>query len=458
MATTPNQALADLMDEARLSQRALGKLVRELAAKRGMSLACSHMDVSRWLSGTRPRPPKPELIAAALGAELGRAVTLADIGMAATSETPIDLGLRLTTATTLLTTTRQLWETDLQQAAFLHDDSVTAEMLIPPMARWLVAVPGEPPHRSGRTLHVTAADVDAVRTTCHMFEELDHRYGGGNARTAAVQYLHSTVVPLLHRQYDERVGRALFAAAAQFGYKVGAMAYDVGAHGLARRHFVQALSLAHASGDRALGGKVLALMSHQATFRREYAEAADLARAAKQGAAHQATATVHAMYCMMEARALAGLGDHRNCRAALREAEQAFERRRPADDPDWIAYFDEAEYFDEFAHTFRTYGDYANAIRHAELALKESSDRYRRSRVFCRLIAADAHLLGPAGQEDVEAACAMASQAFEHVTQLKSARVAAYVSRFKDNLERYASAPVVAEFTERWQPLLSRAA
>ncbi|MEU6718351.1 hypothetical protein ABZ897_43370 [Nonomuraea sp. NPDC046802] len=67
---------------------------------------------------------------------------------------------------------------------------------------------------------------------------------------------------LLHGSYTDAVGQALFAVAAQLTYKTGAMAYDLALHRRARRYYVQALNLAHAAGDRPLGGKVLALASH----------------------------------------------------------------------------------------------------------------------------------------------------------------------------------------------------
>ena len=205
-----------------------------------------------------------------------------------------------------------------------------------------------------------------------MFEDLDHRFGGGHVRTAAVQYLSDTVVPLLAGTYTDVRGRDLAAVVSQFTYKTGAMAYDVGLNGLARRYFVQALNLAHLTDDRALGGKVFALMSHQANHCGEYREALDLARAAKLGAAGQATPTVQAMYSAMEARALASLGDSKGCVRALRDAERSFERRNPADDPDWIGYFDTAELHDEIGHCFVALRQATDAEHHATIALKSA--------------------------------------------------------------------------------------
>jgi hypothetical protein len=162
-------------------------------------------------------------------------------------------------------TARMLWTEDLKRSEFLRM-AVSAGALTTPMARWLVSPPADPPYGTRVSRRVGVDDVDAVRATLQMFERLDHQFGGGHARSAAVQYLSDAVMPLVDGSYTDAIGRELFSVAAQFTYKTGAMAYDVGMHGLARRYFVQALSLAHVSGDRPLGGKVLALMSHQANY------------------------------------------------------------------------------------------------------------------------------------------------------------------------------------------------
>ncbi|MGV9386227.1 hypothetical protein ACWDRB_61225 [Nonomuraea sp. NPDC003707] len=247
------------------------------------------------------------------------------------------------------------------------------------------------------------------------------------------------------------MGQDLFAVAAQLTYKTGAMAYDLAMHGMARRYFLQALNLAHAAGDRPLGGKVLALASHQATFVGEYQEAVDLARAARFGAGSRATPTVLAMYYAMEARALACLGDRRDCLAALREAERAFSQRREGEDPDWIAYFDEAEFHDEFGHCFAALRDTNEALVHTGLALSESSATYRRSRTFCRLIQASVHVGSRRPRKhDVELACSTAGE-------LKSRRVHTYVERFNDQLASYTALPVAAEFRQQWHDALALA-
>ena len=54
--------------------------------------------------------------------------------------------------------------------------------------------------------------------------------------------------------------------AAELTRLAGWMAYDLEQHGLAQRYLIQALRLAREADDHALGGEILAGMSHQAVY------------------------------------------------------------------------------------------------------------------------------------------------------------------------------------------------
>lgn len=69
--------------------------------------------------------------------------------------------------------------------------------------------------------------------------------------------------------------------------------------------------MAKAAGDRALCGRILSGMSHQANFVGHHTQAVDLARAAQRGAKDHATSTAMALFHAMEARGLASLGDEK---------------------------------------------------------------------------------------------------------------------------------------------------
>jgi len=69
------------------------------------------------------------------------------------------------------------------------------------------------------------------------------------------------VLPLLHGSHDDTIGRELMAATARLCDLCGYMSFDSGRQGLAQRYFIQALRLAQASGDRALGAHILTDMA-----------------------------------------------------------------------------------------------------------------------------------------------------------------------------------------------------
>ena len=135
-------------------------------------------------------------------------------------------------------------------------------------------------------------------------------------RTALVQYLSNDADRLLRGRFTEAVGRELCSAGAEGTLLSAWMTYDsMPESALAQRYFLQSLALAQAGDNRMLGASVLDAMSHQATYRGRYIEAANLARAAAAGTRGIATATLASHFHVMEARALARLGDSRGRRA-----------------------------------------------------------------------------------------------------------------------------------------------
>ncbi|MYV38396.1 regulator, partial [Streptomyces sp. SID1328] len=117
-----------------------------------------------------------------------------------------------------------------------------------------------------------------------------------------VRYLEHECEPMLRGSYSEQTGRRLFGAAADLTRLAGWTSYDIAAHGLAQRYFVQALRLAQAAGDRAYGSYVLVTMSRQAVYLGHGREAVQLARVAQQGIGTGAAPVVQALLHAAEAR------------------------------------------------------------------------------------------------------------------------------------------------------------
>jgi hypothetical protein len=310
------------------------------------------------------------------------------------------------------------------------------------MLTWMLARPDRSDGHSGTGANVGLGEVQAIRETVRLFLGLDFRYGGGHARTALAQFFEHTVMPLLSRNYSADVGKELFAAAAEAAELLGWTAYDLGQHGLAQRYLIQSLRLAQAGNDRTLSARVMASLSHQANYLGHYQAAAQLARAAQEGARSTVTPAVMAMFLAMEARALAGAGDARATSSVLCEAELAFARSDPANEPQWIAYFDAAELAGEAAHCFRDLRLPSRTQEFVMRAIETTAPGYERTLAFVRLV----HAASLIHQESPEEAVHLATSVINDAGPLKSARYVRYLHDLQTELVQFSSVPAVRDF------------
>ncbi|WP_433572832.1 hypothetical protein [Streptomyces sp. CA-251247] len=426
-----NARLTALMEQGGFSHKALARAVVVAAGRSGQDVTCDHTYVSRWLKGSIPRGDMPRFIADAVGRKLGRQLTIDDIGMgdAAVSAIQPDLGLDFADRPESVTTTvADLWRADLAESELLIRALPDSAAWNETSVRWLVSPPdGELTRSGGRS--VGAVDVDMVRSTADAFSMLDGKFGGGHARRALIQYLHTDVRPMLDGRHSDAVGKQLHSAVAEALLLTGWMSYDSGLHGIAQRYFIQALRMTHAAGDRLLGGCILSAMSHQATFVGRYREAATLARAALTGPAARLTPTLAAQFRAMEARALARLGDARGCDLALSEAERQLSQRTTDSDPAYIAYFDEVELAAEFGHCFRDLGRSAQATERGAGSIF-GDGLNNRSDFFATMVQAEAYI----NQGEASRGFDIALSALQLGEGLKSARCVQYVHEFQGRI------------------------
>lgn len=448
----PNHRLAGLVEEAGFSHAGLARRVDQLGAEQGLDLRYDKTSVARWLRGQHPRGIVPILLAEVFTQRLSRKLSAEDLGMAGCR--PDYAGLEYAAGPTeAVEIVSGMWQADSAQRSALVDAAFTPGALVVPSRDWLIGTPDDAPQR-GEGGRVGAGDVTAVRAVGEAFRRLDNSFGGGHARQALVRYLDTEVATMLRGSYNGVVGRELFSAAAVLTRLVGWMAYDVGVHGMAQRYFVQALRLAQASGDRALGAYVLATMSRQAVYLGHGREAVQLARVAQQGALSVATPRVRVVLHAVEARGHGLLGDSRACLAALVRAEQAFgQAGHPEEEPEWARHVDEAQLADEHAHSFRDLEDHQKAREFAERSLALRDKEYARSMLFCRTVLATALL----GLGELDKACALEAEATELAGGLRSARAVDYVRDFSLRLAPYKDAPAVRDFTARTTAFLRSA-
>ncbi|MDN3297328.1 regulator [Streptomyces ficellus] len=468
---TPNRQLAALIAEAGFSNAGLARRVDQLGLEHGLDLRYDKTSVTRWLRGQQPRGTTPALIAEVFTRRLGRRLSAQDLGLDACA--PVYAGLEFAaTPEEAVDIVSGLWRKDSGSHAELRKIAFTPAGLVVPSRDWLIGradervgrgepgpgtearVPAQgrasvPRQRStdrGPGQRVTGGDIAALRSVAELFRTLDHAYGGGHARQALVRYLEHEAEPMLRGVYGETVGRRLFAAAADLTRLAGWTSYDIAAHGLAQRYFVQALRLSQAAGDRAYGSYVLITMSRQAVYLGHGREAVQLARVAQQGVGSSAPPVVQAMLHSVEARGHAVLGEVRACTSSLVRAERALDTARPGDDvPYWARFFDEAQLADDFGHCHRDLQQYRAAVQHAERSLQLRAPAFARSRLFCRVVLATARL----GLGELDQACALGAEAAQQASEMRSARATEYVRDFERRLEPYRDATAVRNYRDR---------
>ncbi|KUO13213.1 regulator [Streptomyces sp. DSM 15324] len=488
---TPNRQLAALIAEAGFSNAGLARRVDQLGLEHGLDLRYDKTSVTRWLRGQQPRGTTPALIAEVFTRRLGRRLTAQDLGLDACA--PVYAGLEFAgTPEEAIEIVGGLWRKDSGSHAELRKIAFTPAGLVVPSRDWLIgradekvargaetvprvpvqsrpAVPrataGKPggpllpavpqiavPRQRGQGAErgpgqrVTGGDISALRSVGELFRTLDDMYGGGHARQALVRYLEHECEPMLRGTYGEQTGRRLFGAAADLTRLAGWTSFDIAAHGLAQRYFVQSLRLAQAAGDRAYGSYVLVTMSRQAVYLGHGREAVQLARVAQQGIGGGAPPVVQALLHAVEARGHGVLGEVRAGTAALVRAERALEAARPGDEvPHWARCFDEGQLADEFGHCHRDLQQFRAAAQHAERSLQLRPAAYARSRLFSRVVLATARL----GLGELDQACHLAAEAAVQAAEMRSVRALEYIRDFERRLEPYRDAAPARTYRDK---------
>ncbi|WP_327298585.1 transcriptional regulator [Streptomyces sp. NBC_01197] len=331
----PNIQLDALLDEAGMSHAGLAVRVNRAGRARGMSLRYEHTAVARWLKGQRPRGQVPDLLCEVLGTWLRRTVTLDDIGLGVPgAPAPV----HTTALCGFVERAAALWRSDAQQRPHLRGTApVTGTPAVLPVWEW-ENPPEDTDVSRGGSCRVGRADTGTLRAARTHYEQMYRKAGGVATRARIVGFLNSGTAPLLRGSYSDATGRELLRATGGLVAIAGICAYDSDEQGLAQRYFHQALRLAKASGDRALGAYVVALLVNQALFMREYRQAVAFAEAALRTAGRELTPALGSDLHAMQGKAYAYLGDAGSALACIGRAEEAAGRIRPGAEPDETGY------------------------------------------------------------------------------------------------------------------------
>ncbi|UED83289.1 sporulation protein [Streptomyces profundus] len=435
MTRSPNTSLATLVTASGASHKAIAHRVNQLAATAGRSTSYTHTSVMNWLDGMLPRQPVPALLAQALGERIGRAVDVAEIGMATTGRgdacglefprDPADAAQRAA----------DFWSTMHRRSLVRRTFAISAFSL--PVTRWLIHPAAAAP-ASGGGQRVGQRELTELWEHAEQARQWDARYGGGNWRTSqVVDCLTTRAAPLLTGTATQQISDGLHSAAAELSRLAGWAAFDAGDHALAQRHFIQALSLARAGGNAELGAYVTATMALQ-TMRRGYPnEAIDMAQGACERAGRDATPRVRAFAKLIEARAQARAGDERAAARALSGCERLLDTARETDSPTYIAFFGPARMASDAVEIYRDLGKpHIAAGWDAQCAMPAGHTRA----VGLRLsVTATAHLQ----DRDLDQGLAVGRRAVDILAGVASARAREYVEDIHTALTPWAREPRV---------------
>ncbi|MFH9612382.1 transcriptional regulator [Streptomyces pratensis] len=431
----PNVLLESLIDEAGVSRAGLAGHVNQAGHARGLCLRYEHTAVARWLKGQRPRGQVPDLICEVLAGRLDRPVTLDDIGMGISGTYAADRSAGLCGFVERATA---LWRSDEQQRPDLATvPAVTGTTAVMPVWEWENPPEDADVSRPGPS-RVSMADISMLRAARTHYEQMYRKAGGLATRSRIVGFLNAETAPLLRSGYSDTTGRQFHRATAGLVAVAGICAYDSDAHGLAQRYFHQALRLAKASGDRGLGGYVIALLVNQSLYLAEFRRSVAFAEAALRAAGPHITPALATDLHSMQAKAYAQLGDHRSALGCIRRAESEAGRIRSGGEPDETGYVQPGLVNIQVAEALLRLGDLQGAREHAATAVR--SPAHDRGTVHRLAMLSHLELL----QGEADKAARTASEMAERARGMESQRIRDRLRSVREHLAASGSADAAA--------------
>lgn len=393
-----------------------------------------------------PDPPAPALLAIALGERLGRTMSLEEMGMADTPTPTLETGLNFhRDPDQALDLAAEYWST-VDRRSFVKASPFALTAYTAPVTRWL-AVPTDPPLARVAGRRVGRADLDELWAAAEDARRWDSKFGGGNWRASMVtDCLSQRAAPLLRGTFTDAIGTELFSATAELARVAAWHDVDMGHHAAAQAHFVQALRLARASGDPAVGSYVLATMSLHTYLRGFPQEAIDMAEGAYDRARHTAPARVLAFAKLAEARAHGQAGDAPAAAAALSRCEQLVDAAETDPrDPDWLAYLTRARVAADAAEVYRDLNRPTEALRWNLQAAAMPAADFSRAVGIRHAVIATAHLQ----QRNLEPGLEAGERALTILSNVQSTRSRTYLRTLTTTLNPWRTEHDVADFLQR---------
>lgn len=298
---------------------------------------------------------------------------------------------------------------------------------------------------------IRPGDITEVQQAALALTGWHHHYGGGGLvqQTATAQL--NWAVRLLDQPCPEKLRTEMFAAAAHLGMVAGAAAFDTFAHDGSRKAFAFAAACAEEAGDWHLRAKIYSWRTRHAVWLGNPTAALTHAEVGLVQA-RRLTASEQAMLHTARARAHASAGDTRATLDAVRDADEAFNCARPAEDPPWMAYYDHAQHNGDTGHALFEIAMKYQQRQHVQLAVErlstaaaEHSDAYIRSRAFSR---AKLATLTMATGDPAEAA-SIGHTAMAETSRVRSRRAEAGLRELADAATTHRKHPDASELRQQ---------
>lgn len=297
--------------------------------------------------------------------------------------------------------------------------------------------------------HVDDDDLGVLRVARTHYEAMYRQSGGLTAHPRVVRFLNDYAAPAIRGSYNDATGRELLRAVGGLVAVAGICAYDSDRQGTAQAYFHQALRMAKASGDRAFGGYVVALLVNQALFLREYRQATAFAQAGIRTAGPHLSSALAADLYAMQAKAYARMRDQAGAHRAMRMAEQGAAAIRRSEEPPETAYVQPGLVEAQCAEALLSLNDARAAHAYAEEAVRV--DAHARGRV---------HRLGTMTSVavacgDLDRAAWTATAMLDALQGMESRRLHDHLRGVHRRLARHADARPVREVAERVETVLA---
>ncbi|QES57213.1 transcriptional regulator [Streptomyces venezuelae] len=407
----------------------------------GIALATNRTTVWKWENGQEPDADAQHVLADLLGVDRGLIKSLGWPGWLPAWE-KTSLLAPWTRDGTVSVFAELVRSGHMDRRGFL---SITGSALAGVAANWAAAPEAFASAVEGD--RVTDDMVTTLETRVATLRTLDDQMGGARLLEQATGDLSLITSLLEHGTYTSAVEQRLYGMAARVSYLAGWMAYDKGLRSLGQRYYVASLRSSRTADDTAFGAFMLAEMGVHVSDSGDTAQRVNLIDTAIDNAPTALPPAVASYLHLHHAEALSRDGQHEAAGKALNRAYDRFGGHQDGDQPDWLAWYGEAQLKSTEGKILLRSGFPERATTALALSVDQAvprdkavrSGRLATARLASRDLdgALDAATIGLALLEG----------------KVRSDRARSRLTKFSGYLEPHADAPAVREFRERLRAL-----